>query len=91
MAAHKAPDPDGFPPRFFQQFWHVIGPSMIAVIMQFFQEGQLWHDINESLLYLLLKIANSKTLTQFQLISLCNVLVKIVSKNHCKSIEAIDV
>lgn len=28
----KAPGPDGFPPSFFQYFWHVVGPSIVTFV-----------------------------------------------------------
>lgn len=80
MGATKAPGPDGLPPIFFQRFWPVIGPAVTNFILQVFTSGALPTDLNESIICLIPKVVAPESLHQCRPISLCNVLVKAISK-----------
>lgn len=35
MGATKAPDPDGLPPLFFKEYWHIISRDIVAMVQIF--------------------------------------------------------
>lgn len=80
MGRHKAPGPDGLPPRFFQHFWHIVGPSVTELLLTIFTTGELPLGLNAATICLLPKCPSPESLSQFRPISVCNVLVKVVSK-----------
>lgn len=80
MRPHKAPGPDGFPPSFFQRYWHVVGPSVVEFLQSIFTKGVLPMGLNEATICLIPKCQSLETLGQFWPIFLCNVLAKIILK-----------
>lgn len=78
--ADKAPRPNGFPPSFFQQFWPIIGESLVNFIQYTFQICCVPREANETLICLIPKVNFLKSLSQLRPISLCNVIIKIISK-----------
>ncbi|XP_038708506.1 uncharacterized protein LOC120003560 [Tripterygium wilfordii] len=53
---------------------------MLAVVTEFLQSGSIVPDINNTFIALIPKMKNALKLTDFRLISLCNVLYKIIAK-----------
>lgn len=80
MGPHKAPGPDGFPPCLFQKYWHILGDLITLAIQDMFRMGKLTPGLNEAIICLLPKQEALDSLAQFRPISLCNVLLKLVSK-----------
>ncbi|KAL0437443.1 UNVERIFIED_CONTAM: putative mitochondrial protein [Sesamum radiatum] len=80
MASFKSPDPDGFPPSFFKQFWHIVGRQVIDATLYFFSNGQILPAINHTYITLIPKGPNARTVEQFRPISLCNTTYKVISK-----------
>ena len=80
MGAFKAPGPDGVMPLFYQQFWGEVGTSVISFVQQAFKDGQFDPTINETLITLIPKVESPEHITQFRPISLCNVVVKVITK-----------
>jgi hypothetical protein len=80
MSPSKAPDPDGFTAGFFQKHWALVKDSITEVVLGFLNGGVMSEEVNKTVLVLIPKVANPHELTQFQPISLCNVLYKICSK-----------
>ncbi|KAL0285634.1 UNVERIFIED_CONTAM: hypothetical protein Sangu_2770100 [Sesamum angustifolium] len=39
MAPFKSPGPDGFPPSFFKNFWHIVGTDVVKAVQHFFLSG----------------------------------------------------
>jgi hypothetical protein len=76
MGPNKAPGPDGLT----QEHWDLVGPSVIAVVLNFLNGGIMVEDINKTMIVLIPKINNPQTMKQFRPISLCNVIYKICSK-----------
>lgn len=81
MGADKAPGPDGCPPCLFQRYWHILGPRVTEAIQGMFQAGELLLGLNEAIICLLPKGEAPESLNQFRPISLCNVLLKVISKS----------
>lgn len=80
MGAFKALGPDGFSPCFFQKCWHIVGPKVREIVQYMFRMGKLVLEINEVLICIIPKGDTLEFLNQFRHISLCNVLVKVVTK-----------
>lgn len=87
MPANKASGPDGFTTAFFHKFWSYVEIPVTHLLLDVFQTGLIPAGMNESIICLLLKCTAPTSLNHFRPISLCNVLVKAVSKilaNHLK-------
>lgn len=80
MGPFKAPGPDGFPPCFFQRYWHIIGERISHELQRMFATGRIPSNLNTSIICLLPKGENPESLSQFRPISLCNVLLKVITK-----------
>lgn len=79
MHPNKASGPNGMTLNFFKNFWHIVGPDIVLVIKSFFHYGFLLKSINETIISLIPKVLAPANLTQFRLISLCNILYKVSS------------
>ena len=80
MAPLKAPGLDGFSASFFQKYWAVIGNEVSRVILYFLNNGVLNKELNLTYIALIPKVVNPVCVTEFRLISLCNVLYKLIAK-----------
>ncbi|KAL5554075.1 hypothetical protein UlMin_041476 [Ulmus minor] len=80
MAPTKSPGADGMSAIFYQKFWPIVGEEVTAACLGFTNGGLPLGSINETIITLLPKIKNPTRITEFRLISLCNVLYKIISK-----------
>ncbi|XP_050254815.1 uncharacterized protein LOC126700646 [Quercus robur] len=85
----KAPDPDGMPPLFFQKFWNVSGEVVTATILDFLNHGVSPPDFNKTHIIPIPKVKNSKKVTEYRPISLCNVVYKIASKSIANRLKKI--
>ena len=80
MASTKASGPDGMPPVFYQKFWHVVGSDVTKAVLSCLNSGRILKSINHTFITLIPKTKNPKRVTKFRLISLCNVIYKLISK-----------
>lgn len=80
MHPDKFPGPDGFNPAFFQSFWNVVGMDVIRFCQDYMNTGRLPEGVNHSLVCLIPKVKTPQTVADLRPISLCNVLVRILSK-----------
>ncbi|XP_062171126.1 uncharacterized protein LOC133876913 [Alnus glutinosa] len=76
----KAPGPDGYPACFFQHNWEILHQEVCDAIKYFFETCRLDASINATVIALIPKTQNPKSVVDFRLISLCNVVYKILSK-----------
>lgn len=76
----KAPGPDGLPALFFQKFWHIVGREVQDLVLKFLNNSEDPHEINKIFLVLIPKGKNPSSPKDFRPISLCNVVMKIVTK-----------
>nr|XP_027062801.1 uncharacterized protein LOC113689183 [Coffea arabica] len=80
MNPNKTPGQDGTSLLFFQKFWHVVKPDLIAAIRHFFQSSNMPKSWNHTVISLIPKIQNPTNLKSNRPISLCNVVYKVISK-----------
>lgn len=76
----KAPGPDGMCPLFFQSYWHIVGPSVVASVLDVLRGNAMPRHLNKTFIALIPKKSNVDRMTDFRPISLCNVVYKLVSK-----------
>lgn len=76
----KAPGPDGFLARFFQQNWGLLKQDVIIGVKEFFNSGVMPEGVNDTCIVLIPKIQHPGKLKDFRPISLCNVIYKVMSK-----------
>ncbi|XP_059650666.1 uncharacterized protein LOC132296483 [Cornus florida] len=76
----KAPGPDGFPARFFQKFWHIVGTDLINAIAFFFNATVMPMGINFTFLALIPKQNHGDKVENYRPIAVCNLSYKIIYK-----------
>lgn len=80
LGPHKAPGPDGIPAFFFQEHWSIVKNDILNTVHAFFHLGYLSKTLNHTYITLVPKINFPDDVTHFRLISLCNVIYKVISK-----------
>lgn len=80
MHPDKSPDPDGLNPTFFQVFWSVVGGEVIRFCKNYMRTGELSVGVNKTLVCLIPKVKVPTSMSEVRPISLCNVLIRILSK-----------
>lgn len=77
----KTPSPDGMPQLFFHKYWHLAGNSFTTTMLQVLNTCQVPLGLNHTFIILIPKKNNVVRVTNFMpIISLCNVLYKLISK-----------
>ncbi|MCI14768.1 ribonuclease H protein, partial [Trifolium medium] len=76
----KAPGPDGLPAMFYQKYWHIVGDDVQNLVLGILNNNGQTPDINKTFLVLIPKGKNPSSQKDFRPISLCNVIMKIVTK-----------
>ena len=80
LKAFKALGPDGLHARFFQRFWLIMGGSAREKVHAIFREKKISFYFNRSSIVLIPKTYGPEAIGNYQPISLCNSVYKIVSK-----------
>lgn len=89
MAPLKSLGPDGFSAFSYQSYWYVVGYEISSTILSFLNNGHFDPRINQANIVMIPKIASPMYPKDFQPISLCNVIYKLIFKvlaNRLKSI-----
>ena len=68
------------PPLFYQSYWPDVGTEVTHAVLSCLNSGSILRSINHTFISLIPKVKNPEKVTKFRLISLCNVIYKIVSK-----------
>lgn len=80
MYPDKSPGIDGFNPCFFQVYWLIVKQDVVDFCKNFFDHGVLPENVNRTLVCLIPKVKQPKQVSNLRPISLCNVLMRIMSK-----------
>ena len=80
MAPFKSPDMDGMPPLFYQNYWSLVCSDVIEAILHYLNIGSLPSALGHSFITLIPKVKNPEYVSQYQPISLSNVLYRVFSK-----------
>lgn len=75
----KSPGLDGMLPLFFQHFWPIVGQVLTKTVLDFLNFGICPPKFNDTQIVLVPKIKNPLCITDYQPISLCNVVYKLAS------------
>ncbi|KAF3782308.1 LINE-1 retrotransposable element ORF2 protein [Nymphaea thermarum] len=64
-----------------EECWAMVKTEVVSIVCKFFfSSGKMVRSINETMIWLIPKKVNSKKLEDFILISLCNIVYKIIAK-----------
>lgn len=80
MNPDKAPGPEGMTPAFSKKHWRIVGKDVVKVVQEFFTSGRLNLELNVTNIVLISKKKTPALITDLRPISVCNVLVKIITK-----------
>ncbi|KAL0439588.1 UNVERIFIED_CONTAM: putative mitochondrial protein [Sesamum latifolium] len=80
MAPLKSPGPDGMPPIFFHKYWHIVKHDVFNCALIILNDRILDPELNFTHISLIPKRNNPELITHFRPISLCNVIMRIVTK-----------
>lgn len=89
MHPDKSPGPDGMNSAFYQRFWNTVGEDVTNACLSFINNCSLPMGLNDTSIVLIPKKQKPEILSDMRLITLCNVLYKIVAKmlaNRMKSV-----
>lgn len=88
MHPEKSSGPDGMTPAFYQKHWSIVGRDVVELVRSFFHNGQIPVGLNDTNIMLIPKKKSPTEMGELCPISLCNVLVKVITKvmaNRLKS------
>ena len=80
LKAFKTPGPNGLQARFFQRFWLLVGESVKKEVNQIFSSPTMLNYLDRTLITLIPKCRNPESLSNYQPISLCNTVYKVVTE-----------
>ena len=80
MAPFTAPGPDGMSPIFYKSFWHIVGEDVTAMVLKVLNSNVVPESLNSTFITLIPKVEQPRKVSNFRLISLCNVVYKLISK-----------
>lgn len=76
----KAAGLDELPAAFFQNHWNLVKEKMITTCLYILNEGGSLAPFNHTYIALIPKVHNLTKLTNFRLISICNIIYRILAK-----------
>ncbi|XP_058749040.1 uncharacterized protein LOC131622002 [Vicia villosa] len=80
MHPSKSPGPDGLPAFFFQKYWSIIGGDVTQLVLEVLNGTVNPSFMNKTFIALIPKMKNPNSPKDFRPISLCNVVMKMVTK-----------
>lgn len=80
MEKGTAPGPDGFTVDFYQFFWDIVKEEVWEIVEESRKSKRILKAFNATFLTLISKEQGANSLEKFHPISLCNVILKIITK-----------
>ncbi|XP_074314644.1 uncharacterized protein LOC141649871 [Silene latifolia] len=80
MGAFKAPGPDGIPACFYQKCWSLIKGEFTKAVLSILKSGRVLREANRTFITLILKTDTPEGVSDYRPISLCNVIMRVVTK-----------
>ncbi|XP_074278317.1 uncharacterized protein LOC141601910 [Silene latifolia] len=80
MGSNKSPGPDGIPGLFYQKYWFYIKQEVTAAVLSMLNTGNILRAHNRTSITLIPKTNSPEKVEHYRPISLCNVIMRIVSK-----------
>lgn len=80
MPSDKASGLDGMGASFLQEYWEIVGPSLVDAVRSYCHSGHLLRSINHTHIVLVPKVRYLMNMGQLCPISLCNSVYKVLSK-----------
>lgn len=71
---------DGLTAHFYQRYWDIIGRDVSMAVKSFFEDDRMLKNTNHTIISLIPKVNQIKAMRDLRLISLCNVVYKIIAK-----------
>ncbi|KAK2422548.1 hypothetical protein QL285_033075 [Trifolium repens] len=85
----KAPGPDGLPALFYQKYWNIVGTEVCKLVLDILNNSTSPKSVNNTFIVLIPKCKNPNSPKDFRPISLCNVIMKIVTKTIANRLKSI--
>lgn len=89
LKGSSAPGPDGLSALFYHKYWSIIGNDILDYTLLVLNKGHNPAQLNYTFLSLIPKVTNPSTPSEFRPISLCNVIMKIITKTVANKIKII--
>lgn len=89
MSPYKAPGSDGLRAIFYLKNWDLVGRQVTEFFLNAFREGKFDEKFSETLISIVPTVDNPETISQFRPVSLCNVVVKLITKFMVSRIKPI--
>lgn len=86
MNPASAPGPDGLPMKFFQTFWDVIKPEVMALFKEFYVGSIDLSRLNFGNVTLIPQVAGASDIRQFRPITVINVIFRILAKGYANRV-----
>ncbi|GAA0160909.1 hypothetical protein LIER_17351 [Lithospermum erythrorhizon] len=80
MVGTKALGPDRMPAIFFQNYWNMVKDDLVNAVLVFLNNGIFLKKFNFTHITLIPKVERPICMGQFRLITLCNTVMKVISK-----------
>lgn len=85
----KAPRPYGLPALFYQIYWHIVGQDVITWVLGELNNQHNMEAFNRTFIVLIPKCKNPRSLKDFRPISLCSVVMKLITKTIANRLKQI--
>jgi 23S rRNA U2552 (ribose-2'-O)-methylase RlmE/FtsJ len=89
MQPLKDPGPDGFEACFYQKNWSTVGDEVKQATLNFLNNGMFDRTINYTYIALIPKSPGAASVCDYRLISLCNVIYKVIAKTLANRLKQV--